>query len=149
MSVLKISNFSGEYDFLSNFYWFDGHTIEHDYQAAKTLNPNEREHILSSGTPGVAKRRGSRATLRFDWEEVKEQFMLSLLRRKFHYAELRKKLLDTGEAELVEGNNWHDNYWGSCTCPRCSNIPKRNRLGHLLMQVRSELRLEEGSGSGT
>ena len=27
----------------------------------------------------------------------------------------RQQLIDTGDAMLIEGNWWHDNYWGNCT----------------------------------
>ena len=45
----------------------------------------------------------------------------------------------TGDAELIEGNTWHDNYWGVCSCSKCNGRGK-NRLGKLLMKVREELR---------
>jgi len=53
--------------------------------------------------------------------------------------DLRKKLLATGTEELVEGNTWHDNYWGDCSCPECKNIKGRNQLGITLMRVRKEM----------
>lgn len=28
-------------------------------------------------------------------------------------------LLSVNE-DIVENNTWHDNFWGVCTCPRCS-----------------------------
>ena len=66
--------------------------------------------------------------------------MLIGLRKKFANPELRDLLLATGDEELVEGNYWHDNEWGNCTCPRCKNIPGKNKLGKLLMQVREEIK---------
>ncbi len=43
-------------------------------------------------------------------------------------------LLATGSAELIEGNDWGDDYWGRAT-------PQgKNHLGVVLMQVREELR---------
>lgn len=48
-------------------------------------------------------------------------------------------LLRTGEEELVEGNYWHDNFWGACTCIKCKDIPKQNHLGKLLMEQRKWL----------
>jgi hypothetical protein len=65
-------------------------------------------------------------------------------RRAWHRGrkELRKKLLATGDATLIEGNYWHDNYWGVCTCENCvsNGIVGRNRLGTLLMKVREEIK---------
>jgi predicted NAD-dependent protein-ADP-ribosyltransferase YbiA (DUF1768 family) len=40
--------------------------------------------------------------------------------------------------ELIEGNYWHDNCWGSCTCIKCADRPKQNALGKILMLVREE-----------
>ena len=61
--------------------------------------------------------------------------MLRFLRDKFKPgSELAGKLLNTGDAELVEGNHWGDRYWGVC------DGEGQNKLGKLLMQVRGELR---------
>ena len=53
---------------------------------------------------------------------------------------LKEQLLDTGDVELIEGNTWHDNYWGNCTCSKCSGIIGRNQLGKTLMNIREEIR---------
>lgn len=142
-----INKFEGKYAFLSNFYTSaiqeDGityPTIEHYFQAQKTLNPFERKKIAAAATPGQAKRAGRNVTLRKDWEEIKNSVMLQGLRLKFAVPELAEKLLATGDAELIEGTTWHDNIWGNCSCPRCENIPGENRLGKLLMQVREEIK---------
>lgn len=140
-----INNFDGEYAFLSNFY-FSPMTIdnvvyttnEHFFQAMKSLNPKERKAIVLAPTPGKAKKLGRKVSLRKDWEDIKEEVMLIGLRHKFSNPELRKKLLATGNEELIEGTIWHDNYWGVCSCEACVGQGK-NRLGKLLMQVREEL----------
>lgn len=135
----------GENEYLSNFYLIDVEfegliypSTEHSFQAAKTLSTDERKFIKNTATPGAAKRMGRKANLRVDWEEVKEDVMLECLRQKFKNEELRKKLLQTGERILVEGNRWHDCYWGVCWCDKCNGVGK-NRLGTLLMKVRGEL----------
>lgn len=140
-----IKNFEGEYAFLSNFYFspmiIDNvvyTTNEHFFQAMKSLNPKERQAIVLAPTPGKAKRLGRKVSLRKDWEDIKEEIMLTGLRHKFSNPELRKKLLATGNEELIEGTTWHDNYWGICDCEVCGGQGK-NRLGKLLMQVREEL----------
>ena len=142
-----ISVFDGQYMFLSNFYnascTFEGKiypTVEHAFQAAKTLIPEEREEIRKAETPGKAKRMGRAVTLRPDWEEVKTDVMRECLRSKFRFAPLAIDLINTGDEELVEGNTWHDNCWGNCTCEQCANKPGENRLGKLLMEIREELR---------
>ena len=50
---------------------------------------------------------------------------------------LGKALLATGSAELQEGNDWGDVYWG--VCPPLSGRGQ-NYLGRILMKVRAELR---------
>lgn len=142
-----INNFEGYNAFLSNFYECpivdkDGilyPTNEHYFQAYKTLDLEERKMIAAAVTPGQAKRMGRRVQLRADWEYVKESVMLDALRLKFSKPAMKKKLLETGEAELIEGNWWCDNVWGNCNCPRCSTKTGENRLGKLLMQIRAEL----------
>lgn len=140
-----INNFEGEYAFLSNFYFspmiIDNvvyTTNEHFFQAMKSLNPKERQAIALEPTPGKAKRLGRKVSLRKDWEDIKEEVMLIGLRHKFSNPDLRRKLLATGNEELIEGTTWHDNYWGVCNCEACGGQGK-NRLGKLLMQVREEL----------
>mgnify|MGYP003560200375 CR=1 FL=1 len=74
-----INKFDGPYAFLSNFYHspiiYEGleyPTVEHAFQAAKTLKMSERESIAALPTPGAAKRAGRQVSLRKDWEEVKK-----------------------------------------------------------------------------
>jgi hypothetical protein len=71
--------------------------------------------------------------LRADWEDIRLEVMLNLLRQKFAPgSELRTKLETTTPHELVEGNTWGDTFWGVC------NGVGQNNLGRLLMQVRDE-----------
>lgn len=144
---MAITMFKNEYAFLSNFspinIEIDGRlwqTSEHMYMACKTTDPYMQEKIRKAYTPGYAKKLGRQLTLRPDWEQIKDQAMLRVLQTKFKYnKEHRELLLATGNEQLIEGNYWHDNYWGSCICKRCGNKGK-NMLGQLLMQVRDELR---------
>jgi ribA/ribD-fused uncharacterized protein len=141
----RIDSFQGEYRFLSNF-WpavveYEGITypsIEHAYQAAKTLDRNERRRIAAIVEPGDAKRAGrALPNQRKDWEQVKLRVMEDCVRYKFtHHADLRDKLLATGDAELIEGNTWNDRFWGVC------DGQGENHLGKILMKIRAELRSE-------
>ena len=97
----------------------------------KTLDIEERKEIAALDTPGRAKRAGRKVHLRADWEEIKENVML----------ELKEKLLATGAQCLVEGNTWHDNIWGSCSCDKCQR-QGQNKLGQILMRVREQMRYE-------
>ena len=66
--------------------------------------------------------------------------MREIIEIKFlHNPELAEKLKNTGNAELIEGNNWHDNFWGDCGCNRCRSIPGQNTLGKLLIECRAAL----------
>ena len=140
-----IDFFDGEYAFLSNFYnascIFEEKlypTVEHAFQAAKSLDQAERDWIAAAGSPGLAKRLGRRVNLRPDWEKVKFDVMEECLRSKFADPVLKQKLLATGDEELVEGNYWHDNTYGNCSCEKCKDIIGRNMLGNILMKLRTE-----------
>lgn len=138
-----ITSFRGEHDFLSNFYIMpDGSTLEHYYQAEKTLDPEQRQKILSARSPGYAKRLGRKANIRPDWEDIKLDTMWVLLNLKFSHPDLRQKLLDTGDAYLIEGNVWGDRYWGAELVD--SYWTGENKLGVLLMRLREFLRGQHG-----
>ena len=86
--------------------------------------------------PGKAKRLGRRATIREDWDDIKSVVMRYIVAQKFtQNPELMQMLRDTCTAELIEGNNWHDNVWGICQCPKCENTGQ-NLLGKILMEIR-------------
>jgi ribA/ribD-fused uncharacterized protein len=137
-----IDNFTVQpYQFLSNFspivVHLDGdsyRTLEHAYQAAKCVNPQQRIIIQTALTPGSAKRLGQEILCRPDWEKVKDTVMLGLLREKFAHDWYRTMLLATGKAKLIEGNWWGDRYWG------VYKGQGLNKLGELLMKVRLEIR---------
>ena len=81
----KIDSFNGEYYFLSNYYHspivFEGihyPTVEHAFQAAKTLNNNKRLEIARMRTPGEAKKAGRTVSLRPDWEKIKFDLMFEV-----------------------------------------------------------------------
>ncbi len=138
-----INQFRGQYAFLSNFYFIGRlihyesdpySTVEHAFQAAKTLNPAARLEIRRQRTPAHAKRLGRHVSLRPDWDTLKRGIMLDLLREKFAEWPLRGTLHATLPHELIEGNTWGDTYWGVC------EGVGENWLGKLLMQVREENR---------
>lgn len=135
-----INSFDYQYDFLSNFYACsvmyaeDKYpTVEHAFQAVKTLLSTERSQIKCAYSPGMAKILGRRCRLRSDWELIKMGVMENLLRQKFTWPEFRERLLDTGDTELIEGNTWGDKFWGVC------DGVGENHLGKLLMKIRGEL----------
>lgn len=132
-----INSFSGRYNWLSNFFpcdieldglWYN--SVEHAYQAAKSLDINERNKIRECKFASEAKRIGKTISLRADWEDIKLEIMENLLKQKFNNKYLKNLLEDTGTQELIEGNWWHDTYWGEC------NGVGHNMLGKLIMKIR-------------
>jgi len=147
MTTQPIREFKGQHRWLSNFWPCqisigDGRiypSVEHAYQAMKTLVPTERDRIAAAATPGQAKQLGRNVTMRPDWEEKKLLFMRLLLGQKFSDPDLMAKLLATGDAELIEGNRWNDKFWGKVSDGYGDG---ENHLGRLLMKVREELKFE-------
>lgn len=138
----EIISFRGKYSYLSNFYHapitYNGLTYlnnEAAFQAQKSIDSSEQE-IFTMLSPSDAKKKGRHVRLRSDWENVKDKIMEDIVRAKFtQHTDLQGSLLETGTARLVEGNTWNDRYWG---VDINSGIGK-NRLGEILMKVRSEL----------
>ena len=141
-----ITKFKGENDFMSNFHFHDGWCVEVLFQAMKATTTEDQQYVQEVNSPREAKKRGRQIKLREDWEVIKVPTMLALLRLKFKIPEMERKLLDTGHLELIEGNWWHDNEWGDCTCAKCALIRGRNLLGQLLMHVRKEIVLNMAFG---
>ena len=135
-----INSFMHEYRFLSNFYTapivvkdITYPSLENVFQAAKTTDEALRVPFQFC-TATIAKRRGRKLRLREDWDDIKLDVMLFLVRRKFKKeGELATLLLDTYPQELVEGNWWNDTFWGVC------DGVGENHLGKILMKVREEL----------
>ena len=134
-----IDKFEGDMYFLSNFY-----AVTFEYKGVTYLNSEAafhaqkepgREQEFSMLFPDKAKKLGRSVKLREDWESVKDDIMYDIVYEKFKQKpELLKLLIDTVDAELIEGNWWNDTYWGVC------NGKGENKLGKILMRVREELR---------
>ena len=155
-SPLCIASFTGRYQFLSNFSQTDQPIIlwnqvwqsaEHAFQAGKASNPDDFRWVRDAPTPAEAKRRGRQITLRRDWEQIKRTTMLQVVFTKFSNQHLRDRLVATGDATLIEGNGWHDTYWGAVPdaqdlegqvwqLPNGTYLAGRNWLGRILMSVR-------------
>lgn len=131
-----ISHFTKEYRWLSNFapckIILDGITYpstENAYQAAKTLNLEERKYFETC-TPSEAKKQGMKVAMREDWDSIKFAIMYYVNHQKFEKEPYKTQLLNTGNVELVEGNWWGDTYWGVC------NGVGENNLGEIIMTIR-------------
>lgn len=134
-----ITSFDEDHAFLSNFYpspveWEGAlyPTVENAFQAAKSLDPAARLPFRDCG-PDEAKGLGGRLALRPGWDGMRVPLMAALLRAKFEIPALRRRLLATGTADLVNRNLYGDDFWGLC------RGRGRNELGRLLMAVRAEL----------
>jgi ribA/ribD-fused uncharacterized protein len=137
-----ISTFRGKWSRLGNYspclVFFGKHaypSVEHAYQAQKTLDPKIQQGVRNQPTPNAAKKFARNFALRPDWDDVKVTIMRELLHEKFASEPERSILLSTGDEELVEGNWWNDRFWGQCPLGTGENW-----LGKLLMEVRGELR---------
>jgi ribA/ribD-fused uncharacterized protein len=141
-----ISRLDGPWRLLSNFHrhpvafrgtWWP--SAEHAFQSAKRRDPGYWQALLGHPAPADAKRLGRRVQVdRPDWDAWRVPVMMEVLTAKFTDPGLRRGLLATGGALIVEGNSWHDQFWGDCQCgrPSCA-APGRNVLGCLLMAARA------------
>lgn len=135
-------------EFLSNFHpspipnrnWgVSAPTVEHAYQACKASKLADQQRIVACATPGQAKRLGSKIQMRQNWDSQKLDIMTRLVTMKFTlHRHLAMKLIDTGDEQLIEGNRWHDLYWGKCYCDRHQGEGE-NHLGLILMMTRAQL----------
>lgn len=116
-------------------------SVEAAFQSQKSTDDSEIEKFTTMSAR-EAKKAGRTVKLRPDWEEVKLDIMYEACLAKFSQHEyLKEALLSTGDDEIIENTTaWHDNIWGNCDCPRCSNKVGQNLLGKTLMRVREELR---------
>ncbi|HZI16282.1 MAG TPA: NADAR domain-containing protein [Myxococcus sp.] len=112
---------------------------EHYFQAQKFEDPADQEEVRQARTPMLAARMGRdrKRKLRRDWESTKVSVMRDAVRARFsQHEDLKRLLLDTGDAKLVE-HTTNDDYWGDG-----GDGSGKNMLGRLLMEVREELRKE-------
>lgn len=137
-----ITSFTGKYRFLSNFYEVEVtldrelySSVEHAYQASKTLDLEYRRMIRNAISPVKAKSLGKVVPIRPAWEDIKVDIMRELIRQKFSQNYFKQKLLATGDQTLVEGNYWGDTFWG--TDLQGNGL---NWLGKILMEVRDEIK---------
>ena len=154
-----IKQFRDEYRWLSNFWsatieheGITYPTVEHFYVAMKA-NPKDcidqknpdtdefesvpiREVIAKLETPGKAKRWGREViVVRSDWDEVKVDVMKYAIDQKYNHLELKQKLIETGDVEIIEGNTWGDVFWGV----DLNTGEGKNTLGQLIMEKRTQL----------
>jgi ribA/ribD-fused uncharacterized protein len=111
-------------------------SVEHAYQAMKSVNPLIRSDIANASTPWDALKKGRKVKPRANWDDIKVDVMLRILVRKFTPGTpLADMLVATGDAWLVEdGDVTHNKFWAVD-----SQGVGENMLGRLLMAIRSQL----------
>lgn len=140
------ASFRGSLAYLSNFHpapvvmdkiYYP--TAEHAFVAFKTNDMTIRKQIADLPTPGAAKRFGRSVVLVEQWDGVKIACMRNVLRAKFtQNPGLGRQLMREDPTNLVERNNWHDNFWGICECAKCG--AGKNMLGTLLFELQRSLK---------
>jgi ribA/ribD-fused uncharacterized protein len=141
ITATHIYGLFGPYRALSNFHKeslvVDGITFwssEAAYMAQKTDILAEKLALSRIVEPSEVKKAGQKVTLRANWDAVKADAMLKVLREKFGQSQrLADLLLATGDLVLEETNWWGDTFWGVC------GGVGRNELGRALMIVRDEM----------
>ena len=139
--AVAIKSFDGSHRFLGNQWhmpvMLDGRnyaSVEHAFQAARTLDPKARQAIHASPFAADARKIAATVPERSGWVKMMHGVMRELVEQKFAAGtKLAERLLATGDAELVWTNHLGDSYWGVC------NGVGENHLGRLLMKVRGDL----------
>ncbi|MEE4661978.1 MAG: NADAR family protein, partial [Halieaceae bacterium] len=106
-----LSAYSRHGFFLDDAQW---PSVEHYFQAMKSLDGDWRERVRMAPHPRQARRlgRSRRAGLRKDWKQVRRVVMTRAVYIKCRtHAEVAQRLLATGAARLVESNAY-DYFWG-------------------------------------
>ena len=129
------SNFSLHGFELDGYWWI---TSEHYFQAQKFLDTDIDwfHKIREVKTPKDAAKMGRsrQHTLRFDWEEVKDEIMYQAVLCKFTTHQNIRDILIRTKDQLIVENSPIDYYWG---CGQDGS--GKNKLGKILMEVRSIL----------
>jgi len=112
-------------------------TTEHYFQAQKFVGTDHEEKIRKVSKPMQAAQLGRtrKVRIRKNWDSMKDNIMFEALKAKFsQHKELRLLLIETGDKILIEHTE-NDDYWGDG-----GNGKGKNRLGKLLMKLRSEFK---------
>lgn len=144
-----IDSFYGNNLWLSNFQVckieYDGYiywSTQAAYQAQKfkgtKIQTDRIRKVFTKIEPNQAKMLGSIIPLREDWQEVRLGIMKDILQIKFNMQPYKTMLIKTGTQELVQGNYWHDTFFGKCNCEKHKG-QGQNHLGNIIMQIRDEL----------
>ena len=152
--TIRFYNYNDPYYEFTNFYrasididdkiWL---TSEHYFQAQKFIGTPYVEMVRNASTSREAFQMSRDANVskwcRSDWDQVKDNIMMKAILCKFmQHQDLGRKLVATGNKLLVE-HTTNDSYWGDG-----GDGSGLNKLGELLMKVRSKLQ-ETGNYSSS
>jgi ribA/ribD-fused uncharacterized protein len=133
-----LSNFSA---FRVSWRGLDFDTSEQAYHWAKfpTASDVQEEILMARSAHDAFKiAEANKKYVRPDWYDIRIGVMKEILLAKVEQHEyVRKKLLATGDRQLVE-DSWRDNFWGWGP-----NKDGQNILGELWMEVRTLLRTQD------
>lgn len=119
-------------------------TVEHGYhyrKFAETL-PDVAALVVAAPSPWAAMQieRQHSEHRRRDWQNVKVEIMLQLVRAKAaQHEDVRECLMATGTKHIYENSPW-DDFWG-CGADGAG----KNQMGEILMRVRDEIRSGRGN----
>lgn len=143
-STIKFYSTNDTYGEFSNFALYHiklkgktWQTTEHYFQAQKFAGTEHENKIRKAASPMKAAElgRSRKVTIRKNWDNFKDNVMYDALKAKFtQHQELRKLLIETEDKILIEHTE-NDSYWGDG-----GNGSGKNKLGKLLMKLRSELK---------
>lgn len=111
-------------------------TAEHSFQAQKFSDDEAKDAIANTDSPAEAARlgRGTRWSLRADWNDVRDDVMRIVVRAKVaQHRSVYEALMETGDAQIVE-HTTNDHYWADG-----GDGSGRNMLGRILMEIRAEI----------
>ena len=136
-----INRFKGEYDFLSNWYpchivWegLEYHSAETAFQASKCKDEKERK-VFAGCSTDKAVLKGKDLIPYPGWEEAQISIMESILQAKFEQnPALMRKLAETGNRVLLNGNNKQETFWGI----DLYSWTGENHLGRIIMNIREK-----------
>lgn len=116
-------------------------SVEHAYQSAKNDSPLWKSFCLMEDNPYKIKMASKEIEIISNWDEIKLDVMEKCLIEKFTQEPFRTQLIETGNQNIQEGNEWGDKFWG-VDLKESPNVGE-NHLGRLIMKIRDKINNKE------
>jgi len=135
-----ITSFTNNYDFLSNSFnnpiTYKGltYTCAGSAYWSQRVKDEKAKIKYTRLNHNKARAKALQAIPIDNWEQNRMNIMKDILKVKFSDPVLKKALLDTKDAKLLNNTSYNDQYWG------IYYEKGQNRLGKLLEEIRSELK---------